>query len=103
MSHYAEVLAERIHDLHATIQRQCLERFVISYFRQGVIEYLVKSLCGQLLGDFSAQFLGIGFDAVRQTRVQFVGKLHIVVAVYTQYIFHHVALALYIYAVTRDG
>ena len=103
LSHHAQVLTQRVHDLHALAQRHLLQFLVVRNARQRVVQYLVESLCRQLLGYLSAQQLRVGFHAVRQTRVQFLRELHIVIPVDTQNIFHYVALALYIYPVPRHA
>ena len=98
MTQYAQILTQRVHDLHAALAPAL---FVIRGLGQRVIQYLVETLCGQLLGDLTTQFLRIGFDTVGQTGVQLLWELDVVVSVYTEYIFHYIALPLYIYAVTR--
>ena len=96
-------MAQRILYLHALCQRQRLQRLVVCRLGERVVEYLVESLRRQLLADTRLQTLRIGLRRVREARVQFLRELHVVVAVDTQYIFHHVALALYIYAVARHS
>ena len=101
LAQYAQVLTQRVHDLDAGVQRQVLQRLVVRYLGQRVVEYLVESLCGQLLGDAALQGHGVGFLTVGQAGVQFLGELHVVISVDTQNVLHDVALALYVHAVAR--
>ena len=77
----AVVLTERIHDFDAGVETQLGERLIIGNLRQRVVEYLVETLCGHLLGYLPAQFLRVGFESVCQAGVEFFGELDVVVAV----------------------
>ena len=101
LTHHTEVLAQGVHDLDTSVKRQLGQRLVVRDFGKRVIEYLAEALCSQLLRDAAAQFLGIGFDTIRQASIQFFRELDIVVTVDSEDVFHYVALALYVHAVTR--
>ena len=99
LAHHAQVLRKRVHDLHTTVEIAGI--LVVSDLGEGVVENLVEPLCCELLADARLQTLRVGFDTVAEVRIELIGELDIVVAVYTQNIFDHIALALHINAVAR--
>ena len=97
LTHHAQILRKRVHYLDARIQIARI--FVVCYLGERVVEDLVEALRRQLLAYTGLQALRVGLDAITEVRVQFVGELHVVITVYTEYILDHIALALHIHTV----
>ena len=104
LTHHRQIAAQRIEQTHAIVERIHLQAVVVAYGSERIVHNLAISGGCQLLRHEVLQLICIvGRLAVGQRGMECLVKLHVVVAIDAQYVFHHVARAGNIHTVCRDA
>ena len=101
LPHHVQVGTERVDNLHQRISREGLQTLIIIRLGQRVVHGLHEAPAGKEVRHGGADHFGIGMLGRRDGHLHIGRKLDVVVAVDAQHLFHHVALARDVHAVSR--
>ena len=98
-AHHVQVAAQRIANFHFLRRGKGRPLGVILAFGQRVAHHFVKAVGREVAGNVVLQLFLVGMPTCVYRYLNSAGYFHVVVSVNPQYLFHHIGLADYIYAV----
>ena len=101
LPHHVQVLAQRVHNVDATLCREGFQLGIIVLLGEGVVHGLHKAVGGQPVGDGVTRGFGIRLLGGVHAHPKVLGQLDVVVPVDAEDFFHHVALAGHVHHVGR--